>query len=51
MKTTTGGGALDGPRKLVCFKNKGGAEEDKCKKEGCPLSLVRLVLLCMDDDG
>jgi hypothetical protein len=46
-----GGGALDGPRKLVCFKDKGGAEEDKCKEEGCPPSLVRLVLLSVDNDG
>ncbi len=46
-----GGGALDGPTKLVCFKDKGGAEEDKCKEEGCPLSLVRLVLLSMANDG
>jgi hypothetical protein len=46
-----GGGALDGPRKLVCFKDKGGAEEDECKEEGCPRSLVRLVLLSMDNDG
>jgi hypothetical protein len=46
-----GWGALDGPRKLVRFKDKGGAEEDKCKAEGCPLSLVRSVLLSRDDDG
>jgi hypothetical protein len=51
IKTTTGGGALDGPRKAVCFKDKGGAEEDECKEEGCPPSLVRSVLLSMDDDG
>jgi hypothetical protein len=44
-------GALDGPRKLVRFKDEGGAEEDKCKEEGCPPSLVRLVLLSMNDDG
>jgi hypothetical protein len=46
-----GGGALDGPRKLVCFKDKGGAEEDECKDKGCPPSLVRLVLLSMDENG
>ena len=46
-----GGEALDGPRKPVCFKDKGGAEEDECEEEGCPLSLVRLVLLSVDDDG
>jgi hypothetical protein len=46
-----GWGALDGPRKLVRFKDEGGAEEDKCKEEGCPLSLVRLVLLNVDDNG
>jgi hypothetical protein len=46
-----GWGALDGPRKLVRFKDKGGAEEDKCKEEGCPPSLVRLVLLSVDVDG
>jgi hypothetical protein len=42
---------LDGPRKLVCFKDKGGAEEDECKEEGCPPSLVRSVLLSVDGDG
>jgi hypothetical protein len=46
-----GWGALDGPRKLVCFKDEGGAEEDKCEEEGCPPSLVRLVLLSVDDNG
>ncbi len=46
-----GWGALDGSRKLVHFKDEGGAEEDECKEEGCPPSLVRLVLLSMDDDG
>jgi hypothetical protein len=46
-----GGGALDGPRKSVCFKDKGGAEEDECKEEGCPPSLVRSVLLSTADDG
>ncbi len=44
-------GALDGPRKSVCFKDEGGAEEDECKEEGCPPSLVMLVLLSVDDDG
>jgi hypothetical protein len=44
-------GALDGPRKSVRFKDKGGAEEDKCEEEGCPPSLVRSVLLSVDDDG
>ncbi len=44
-------GALDGPRKSVRFKNKGGAEEDECEEEGCPPTLVRLVLLSVDDDG
>ena len=43
--------ALDGPRKLVRFKDEGGAEEDECKEEGCPPSLVRSVLLSVDDDG
>ncbi len=42
---------MDGPRKSVCFKDKGGAEEDECKEEGCPPSLVRLVLLSVDNDG
>ena len=51
MKTTMGGEALDGPRKLVRFKDKGGAEEDKCKEEGCPSSLVRSVLLSVANDG
>jgi hypothetical protein len=46
-----GWGALDGPRKLVHFKDKGGAEENECEEEGCPLSLVRLVLLSVDGDG
>ncbi len=46
-----GWGVLDGPRKLVCFKDEGGAEEDECKEEGCPPSLVRLVLLSVDDNG
>jgi hypothetical protein len=51
MKTTMGGGALDRPRKLVCFKDKGGVEEDECKEEGCPPSLVRLVLLSVANNG
>ncbi len=42
---------LDGPRKLVRFKDEGGAEEDECKEEGCPPSLVRLVFLSVDNDG
>jgi hypothetical protein len=46
-----GWGALDGPRKLVHFKDEGGAEEDECEEEGCPPSLDRLVLLSVDDDG
>jgi hypothetical protein len=46
-----GWGVLDGPRKLVHFKDEGGAEEDECKEEGCPLSLVRSVLLSVDDDS
>jgi hypothetical protein len=50
-KNHNGWGALDGPRKLVRFKDEGGAEEDKCKEEVCPPSLVRLVLLSMDNDG
>ncbi len=37
-------GVLDGPRKSVRFKDEGGAEEDECKEEGCPPSLVRSVL-------
>jgi hypothetical protein len=45
------GEALDGPRKLVYFKDKGGVEEDKWKEEGCPPSLVRSVLLSVDNDG
>jgi hypothetical protein len=44
-------GALDRPRKLVHFKDEGGAEEDKCKEEGYPPSLVRSVLLSVDNDG
>ncbi len=40
---------MDGPR--VCFKDKGGAEEDECREEGCPPSLVRRVLLSMDNNG
>ncbi len=44
-------GALDGPRKSVHFKDEGGAEEDECKEEGCPPSLVRLVLLSVDENG
>jgi hypothetical protein len=43
--------ALDGPMKLVHFKDEGGAEEDECKEEGCPPSLVRLVLLSVEDNG
>ncbi len=46
-----GWGALDRPRKLVCFKDEGGAEDDECKEEGCPPSLVRSVLLSVDNDG
>ncbi len=46
-----GWGVLDGPRKSVRFKDEGRAEEDECKEEGCPPSLVRLVLLSMDNDG
>jgi hypothetical protein len=46
-----GWGALDRPRKLVRFKDEGGAEEDECKEEGCPLSLVRSVLLSVDNNG
>jgi hypothetical protein len=46
-----GWGALDGLRKSVRFKDKGGAEEDKWEEEGYPPSLVRLVLLSMDDNG
>jgi hypothetical protein len=46
-----GWGALDWPRKSVHFKDEGGAEEDKCEEEGRPPSLVRSVLLSMDNDG
>ncbi len=47
-----GWGALSRPRKSVRFKDKGGAEEDKCEEEeGCPPSLVRSVLISMDNDG
>jgi hypothetical protein len=46
-----GWGVLDGLRKSVRFKDEGGAEEDQCKEEGCPPSLVRLVLLSVDNNG
>ncbi len=42
---------MDEPRKLVRFKDEGGAEEDECEEEGCPPSLVRSVLLSVEDDG
>jgi hypothetical protein len=45
------GGGVDGPRKLVCFKDKDGAEEDKCEEVGCPPSLVRSVLLSVANNG
>ncbi len=32
------------------FKDKGGAEEDECEEEGCPPSLMRSVLLTVDED-
>ncbi len=44
-------GGVGQAKKSVSFKDKGGAEEDECKEEGCPPSLVRLVLLSVDNDG
>ncbi len=46
-----GWGGLAGPCMLVVLMEMGGAEEDECEEEGCPPSLVRLILLSVDDNG